>query len=168
MLGMTRHNPTTPVWREGEPGITRWDPWGDFAALRRQMDDWFDQVAGTPARLFGGDYAFVPPVDLYETVGEFVLLCYLPGMNQQEIQVEVTGDTVSISGERKSAIPEAEGITIHQIHGAYGRFNVAYTLPLPIQGDAVKATYENGVLELHLPKVEAARPKTVAVQIKEK
>jgi len=147
--------------------MARWDPWGDFTDLRRQMDAWFHQAAMNSSRLFGEGYHFVPPVDLYETPDEFVLLCYLPGMSQQEIQVEVTGDTVSISGERRSAIPEAEGITIHQLHGAYGQFSAAYTLPLPIQGEAVQATYQNGVLELRLPKVEAARPRTVAVQIKE-
>jgi len=122
---------------------------------------------GAPSRLPGGGYAFVPPVDLYETPEEFVLLCYLPGMKQDELQVEVRGDTLSISGERRSAIPEAEGITIHQLQGSYGRFTVSYALPLPIQSDAAKASYENGVLELHLPKVEDARPKTIAVQIKE-
>ena len=168
MLGLTRRNMDTPIRRDSEPNIARWDNWGDFTSLRQQMDELFDRFAGTTPSLLGAGYRFVPAVDLYETPEEFVLLCHLPGMTMEGIHVQATGDGIAISGERKSPIPEGEGIAVHRVQGGYGQFNIAYTLPVAIQPDGVTASYENGVLELHLPKVEAARPKPVTVQVKGK
>lgn len=166
MLSLMRSNPTAPVRRGSEAGWTAWDPWSDFTSLRRQMDQLFDQFVSPPAALFGEGYRFTPPVDMYETAEEYVFLCHLPGMKLDDINVRATTNGVEISGERKSAVPE--GVNVHWLQGGYGQFSLTYSLPVPIQSEQVKATYENGILELHLPKIEAARPKAISVEVKGK
>jgi HSP20 family protein len=165
MLGLAQRNANTALQRDSQRNAARWDPWAEFGSLRQQMDELLDRFVGSSVPLMAGGFTFAPTVDVYETAEELVLLCHLPGMSQEQIQVEATQNGIRISGERRSTLPEGEGITVHRVQGNYGRFQIAYALPVPIQAEQVKATYQNGVLELHLPKVEEAKPKAIPVQI---
>jgi HSP20 family protein len=107
---------------------------------------------------------FTPAVDLYETAEEMVLHAYLPGMSREDIHLEVVGETLHLSGETKPRTPETEA-TVHLAEGNYGRFDFRYTLPVEVKTDQCKAVYRNGVLEVRLPKTEAARPKPVEITV---
>jgi len=148
--------------------VTRWDPWREIQDMRRTMDEMFSRFMGfTPlSRLLAeptAPTAFEPPVDIYETPDEVVVMAYIPGMSKDAINLEVTTDSISLSGERK--LPEVQNATWHVQGMGSGSFAVTYSLPIEIDPNKVKATYHEGVLEVRLPKSEAAKPKQVKVDI---
>jgi HSP20 family protein len=156
----------TEIARRTESGLTRWDPWKEFQEMRRFMDDMWDRFFGRSfSRLFSevGDYVWRPPVDLYETDDELVLRCYLPGLRKEDINLDVTETNVSVHGTYPE--PEQKDVQWHTRCFEGGTFSLSYDLPVEIQPDKVKATYTNGVLEVHLPKSEAAKPHRVKVTV---
>jgi HSP20 family protein len=158
----------TQVARRGDRAVTRWDPWREIQDMRRTMDEMFSRFMGfTPlSRLLAeptAPTAFEPPVDIYETPDEVVVMAYIPGMSKDAINLEVTTDSISLSGERK--LPEVQNATWHVQGMGSGSFAVTYSLPIEIDPNKVKATYHEGVLEVRLPKSEAAKPKQVKVDI---
>jgi HSP20 family protein len=157
------------IVRRGNNAITRWDPWKEMEEVRRSMDDLFSRVFRfTPiSRLFGDGYGAVasltPPVDLYETDDELVLRCYVPGLRKDDVTVEVTPTNVSISGSYpEHTVKDAKW---HARASESGTFSLAYDLPVEIDANKAKATYTDGVLEVHLPKTETAKTKSVKVKI---
>jgi HSP20 family protein len=164
MLGALRRNGETALTRPRTEVVPRWDPWEEFAQIRTEMDRLFSGLFGPTPRWTEGASTFTPAVDLYETTEEVVLNTYLPGISREDLHIDVTGDTIRIIGETKSAVPERE-VTVHVAQGGYGKFDFRYGLPLEIKPDQVKATYRNGVLEVRLPKAEVAKPRPVQVQI---
>jgi HSP20 family protein len=105
-----------------------------------------------------------PLVDVYEDGHAIVIHADLPGLNLEDINIELTNDTLTLKGERKFA-DEANREKYVRIERQYGAFQRTFTIGVPIQTDQVKATYSNGVLELTLPKAEAVRPKKVQVTV---
>ena len=164
MLGLTRRNEETALNRGSGTGMARWDPWNEFTRLRSEMDSLFGSLFGQTPRLFEGIRTFTPAVDLYETAAEVVLNAYLPGMSREDIHVEVTGNTIHISGESKPNVPEKD-VTVHLVQGGYGRFDLQYSLPAEVDANQIRAIYRNGILEVRLPKAESAKPKPVEVQV---
>jgi HSP20 family protein len=118
---------------------------------------------------FGGNsfmegFTHTPSMELYEDNDTFHLNAYVPGLKPEEINLEVLPDSVRIWGETKSSIPEKD-VRVHVAHRTHGQFDLRYSLPAEIDAEKVQATYENGVLRVELPKVEAVKPKTVQVKI---
>jgi HSP20 family protein len=170
MLGATRRNGDPPatrvpaVPRPPMAGIGRYDPWSEFNRMCADMDRFFGGLLGPALPRTEEFSGYTPPVDLYETAQEVALNVYLPGMTQEDIQLEVTGDIIHIAGECKPTVPD-KTTAVYQLQGGYGRFAVRYFLPVEVKPEQVKATYRNGVLEVRLPKVEAAKPKSIAVHV---
>jgi HSP20 family protein len=162
MLGLTRRNETALT--RPTTAATRWDPWGEFDRLRTEMDQMFDRFLPRTARWSEASPVFSPAVDLYETADDVVLNAYLPGMSREDIHLEVLGDTIHIWGESKPNIPEKD-VTVHLVQGGFGQFDFRYRLPVEVSAEGCKATYRNGVLEIRLPKSEAAKPRSIEVQI---
>lgn len=108
--------------------------------LWRQMDRLFDDTAGTPA------------YEVAERDDHFALSIDLPGMKKDEIKIEVLDNTLTISGERK------------RFEKAYGSFKQGFTLPKSVSAEKIEAHYEDGVLQLFIPKTPAALPRTIEVQ----
>lgn len=163
MLGMKRRDTEmTTVQPQEAPRV---EPWGELGKLHAEMDRLFGNVLG-PIPWWGDGAAFTPAVDLYETEGEVVMNVYLPGLTLEDIHLQVTGNTLAITGERKPAVPE-NGAKAHLTQGAYGRFEVRYTLPAEIQVEATHANFRNGLLEIRLPKQEPAPAKTVEITVEE-
>jgi HSP20 family protein len=160
---------STGLARRGETGLTRPSPWNEFAEMRRQMDDLFSRAFGyTPlSRLIPGETGdWEPEVDIYETNDKVIFYASLPGFAPNEINVESTGDTVMISGER-GPHPEHEKAR-HYRHGwtaGFHKFSASYSLPCEIAPNKVKATFRNGVLQLELPKTEQAKNKAIKVNV---
>lgn len=127
-----------------------WDPW-------RQFDRVFGELLGS-GRGLGRDY---PAVNLYEDAEGVTLVAELPGVKAADVDVSVEAGTVTLKGERKAA--EAEG-TRHRTEIATGRFERAFTLPFPIDADAVEARAEDGLLTVRLPKASSARAKRIEVR----
>jgi HSP20 family protein len=116
-------------------------------------------------RLFGRqDNMFSPPVDIKDSESEIVFTLDLPGMKQENIQIEITGDTLSVSAQRETeAKINADGYV--QVERSWGTFRRSFSINVPIKTNDVKALYKDGVLIVHLPKADEATPKRVNISI---
>jgi HSP20 family protein len=149
--------------------IVRYDPFEELTRLQRDMTRLFDESVRTPVRGAsenGGasTRSWAPSVDVRENQNEVVVQAELPGIRQEDIDIEVTGDTLTIRGERKFEQTDKKDNYV-RIERAYGSFQRSFAIGVPIQNDKVSATYKDGLLTIQLPKSEAIKPKKVQVQV---
>ena len=143
--------------------ITRLEPLRDLVSVRKDMDRLFDQFFATPdsARM---DWS-IPMVDMYQTENDIVVKATLPGLGPDDLDIQITGDLLTIRGEIKLEIDE-EGAKYHLREHRYQSFSRSLTLPVPIVADKSNAEMKNGILHLTLPKAEEAKPKVISVKAK--
>jgi HSP20 family protein len=134
-----------------------------LASMRDEMDRVFDSTFGSNFRPLGTLSGWTPPVDVYQDKDQFTVVAELPGLKKEEIEISLNGDTLTISGERKPQ--EKEGGPGFRRERFFGKFQRSLTLPSLIDGEKVKATYKDGVLEVVLPKAEEAKPKQIEVSL---
>lgn len=145
--------------------LVRWSPARDLMQIREEMNRLFNQFFGR-----GGDGeegiwvrgAWIPPVDIYETDEAFVLKAELPGFSKDDLQIELYDNQLTLRGERKHETDVKEE-QYHRRERVYGRFERSFLLPMAVDADKIQAHFMNGVLELRLPKSEAAKPKRIAI-----
>ena len=144
--------------------IIRWDPFGEMVHLRHTVDGLFDQSFSRPWRIVRWENGeSVSPLDVYETDDELVVKAVLPGVKPEDVEVSITGDTLSIKGEFK-AEEETKKRSYYRQERRYGSFHRAITLPTEVETDKAEAVFEHGVLTLTMPKAEAVKPKTIQVK----
>jgi HSP20 family protein len=145
--------------------LARWNPAGDLMQMREEMDRLFNQFTrrgdGEEGNWIRGMWA--PSVDIYENDDAFVLKAELPGFTKDDVQIELHNNRLTLRGERKQET-EAKEEQYHRRERAYGRFERSFMLPTMIDADKVTANFKNGVIELRLPKSEAAKPKRIAIR----
>ncbi|MCE7979261.1 MAG: Hsp20/alpha crystallin family protein [Nitrospira sp. NTP1] len=139
--------------------IVRWDPF-------RELEDTRPSAAQTAAQgkevMTVADWA--PTVDISETEAEYAIKAELPEVKKEDVKVTVEDGVLTLQGERKQE-KEEKGKKYHRIERSYGRFVRSFTLPDSVDESKVKAEYTDGVLHLHLPKSEKAKPKQIDVKI---
>jgi len=151
-------------WKPQAQSLARWDPFAEMADLRREMDQVFGEFFGrTPFSMAATEAIWSPLVDIHETKDAFLLMAELPGVKQEDVEVSVEGDTLTLKGERKREA-EVKEDQYHRIERSYGRFERSILLPSVVDPNRVKATYRDGVLEVQLPKKEEAKPKAVKIE----
>jgi len=130
--------------------LVRWEPARELDTLQSDVNRLFDSFFG---RREGGAVGrrWVPAMDLVETEDSLVLRADLPGMEREDIDVEVKDGVLTVSGERK-AEHEAKGEGYHRVERSFGGFSRSLGLPRPTDPSAVEASFERGVLEVRLPK----------------
>jgi HSP20 family protein len=146
--------------------LVRWFPRHNglqSVALDTELDRLFEGFLN-PAPLRAEWSALSPAVDVEETPDAYVFHADLPGMSSKDVKVTVHGDTLTLRGERKREEKQSDGST-HRVERAYGSFERSFTLGLPVRADQVKASYKDGVLEVHVPKADEAKPRDIEVQI---
>ena len=146
--------------------IVRWEPFRDLITLREAMDRLFEESfirprVGWLAPLGAGALA----VDMYETDQDVVVKSSMPGVKPEDIDITITGDTLTIKGETKAEEKVEKANYVRQ-ERRYGAFSRSLTLPTTIVAEKAKAEFENGVLTLTLPKAEEVKPKTIKVKAK--
>ncbi len=140
-----------------------------FYSLQNQMnslfDDFFSGFDVAPRSMAGGVGAFVPSVDVKESDKDFTIYAELPGMDEKDIEVSVTSDSVTIKGEKKEE-KEDKRKNYYFMERSYGSFN--RTIPLAAQTDAsnARASFKNGLLNITIPKTQSARAKGTKIPIK--
>ena len=148
--------------------IVRWDPTRELDSLQGEMNRLFSSFFDPPAKGTnggnGGARRWIPSMDLVETQDQFVLKADLPGMGEDDVNIEVENNVLTIAGERKTEHEEQhEGY--YRLERATGSFSRALSLPEGIDADAVTATFDNGVLTVRIPKPEQAKPRKVKIGV---
>ena len=143
------------------------DPWKDFGTLQDRINRLFDQTLRTfqpegEEELERGTWA--PAVDIHETDDSFVVKADLPGMNKEDIQIDIKDSTLTLKGEKKFEQQVSKDNYI-RVERTYGTFVRSFTLPQNVDPDKIKAKYKDGVLELTIPKKEEAKPKQIKVDV---
>jgi HSP20 family protein len=144
--------------------LARWTPYRDMMSVRDEMNRVLNEVFGRGANdeSAWSSGTWSPPVDIYETDEALVMKAELPGFSKDEISIELKENTLLVRGERKREDEVKEG-NYHRMERAYGAFQRSFLLPTTVDQEKVKASYKDGILELRLPKVQAAQPKRIAV-----
>jgi HSP20 family protein len=148
-------------------------PVRQLVRFRDEMDRLFDEFmgAGWPslrrwADLFGAwpDADATPVLDVYEHKDAVVVKAELPGMEKDDVHVDISGDVLIVRGEKKKD-EKVEERDYYCRERAFGAFSRSIRLPVEVQGDKASATFKNGVLELRLPKTEAAKRRSVSIKV---
>lgn len=145
--------------------IVRFDPFEDVVRLQREVNRLFEdnsRVRGRDGTEMSTARTWAPPVDILEDQNEIIVRAELPGLKQEDIDIELTGDTLVIKGERKFDDAQRKDNYV-RVERSYSAFQRVFTVGVPVEHDGVKASYKEGVLEVRLPKSEATRPKKVQV-----
>jgi HSP20 family protein len=138
-----------------------WSPAREFETLRQEIDRVFntfwpqDAMTSSAAR-------WAPRIDLRETEDEYVLQADLPGMKQEDLDIQFQGGMLLLKGERKLERETHNGY--HHRERTYGAFARSFALGAPVEAEKISATYKDGVLEVHVPKTASAKPKHIAIQ----
>lgn len=136
------------------------------------MEKWFEDTLRRPFPLLRPLFRFsemeeammVPSVDIFEDKGDVVVKAELPGIKKEDIDITLTEDTITISGEKKME-KEVKKKDFYRCESSYGSFSRSFTLPSDVQTDKVKSTMKDGILEIRIPKTEEAKKKEVKVKI---
>ncbi|HKG54451.1 MAG TPA: Hsp20/alpha crystallin family protein [Anaerolineales bacterium] len=144
--------------------LTRWEPVREMMTLREAMDRLFDDAFTRPLSLRDGGLS-APAVDMYQTDDEVVVKAALPGFKSDEVQINVTGDLLTIRGERKSEEEQKEK-SWHIREHRWGSFERSISLPTDVVSEKAQADFDNGILTITLPKAEEVKPKTITVKAK--
>ena len=140
-----------------------WQPFTEIETIREQLDKVFDQLAATRDN---SEATWMPALELVAAGDNFVLKAQLPGIDPKDIDVQVTREAISISGERRyENTDDKSGYVRSEFR--YGKFHRVLPLPAPIQNDSVQAECKDGILTLTLPKVTEARNKIVKINLAE-
>jgi HSP20 family protein len=147
--------------------LIRWEPAREMMTLREAMDRLFDDAFTRPLG-FGnghGNAWSVPAVDMYQTDNDVVVKASLPGIKAEEVQINVTGDVLTIKGETNQN-DETKEKAWHIREQRWGMFERSVALPTPVVADKAKADFENGIVTITLPKAEEAKPKSITIKAK--
>jgi len=151
--------------------VTRFVPFRSplegVAVLQNRLNSIFNDFASSNGEMQNESLSagnFVPPVDIYEDTNRLVLKLEVPGIPQEDLQIHLENQTLTVKGERRFVKDEKEE-NFHRIERRYGSFVRSFTLPATIETDSAQANYENGVLSITLQKKEAAKPKQLKIEI---
>jgi HSP20 family protein len=141
------------------------DPFRELSTMQNRMNQLFEDFFGRPGTGREGELAvggWAPTVDIYETDDDIVVTAELPGLEKDQVGVEYKDGTLTLRGERKLE-REVKEESYHRMERAYGSFHRSFAVPGSVDEEKISARMKNGVLEIHLPKKEAAKPKQIKV-----
>lgn len=134
--------------------IVKWSPFQDLDVIERRMRRLLEDVGVAPEPL--------PAADLYETPSEVVISLDVPGFDERELEIQVTDQMLTVKGERKVETERKEK-TFHLHERLEKRFERSFTMPTETDLEHVKAVFDKGVLEMHVPKLEQVKARTIEI-----
>ncbi len=148
--------------------VVRWNPFNDLRTIQEEVNRLFEQrnspSQSAMSRENVSTRVWSPAVDVTEDADEITLHVELPGVSQDDLRIELAGESLTLSGERP--LPdEANRAKYVRVERPYGPFQRVFTIGAPLQHDNETARYTDGVLEVRLPKAEAVKPKRVEVKV---
>jgi len=139
--------------------LVRWEPFRELASFQNEMSRWMNGLMDGPGR---ATQNWVPSLDVWETDSEVVYAFDLPGIPQDKISIETKEDTLTVSAERERT-EEASDEGFYRFERRYGTFARAVGLPQGVDQEQISASYDNGVLEVRVPKPEEQKPRRIAL-----
>ena len=146
--------------RYQSPELSNWTPFNRLATLRDEFDRLFD--FSWPSRDTGLLGGWSPALDVYDDKDNLVVTLEVPGMKKEEIEISLHDGMLTVSGERKDEREQTEGQAFRS-ERYFGKFQRSLSLPTAVNANKVKASYKDGILTIHLPKAEEAKPKQISV-----
>lgn len=153
---------TTAVAKRESRGVRPWFRRGPMEAIREEIHDLVAHAIGEDVELWPGE-RLSPSLDVAETDAALEVQLDLPGMEAKDIDIQINGNTLTISGQRKEE-REEKGKTYHRVERRCGSFSRSVTLPCPVNEQAVDAQYKHGILTVKLPKTEEAKSRRIEVK----
>jgi len=146
--------------------LVPWRPFRELSTFRREMDRLWDRFFGEEpfGRRLAGEWS--PTVDISETKNELLVKAELPGLDAKDIQVNISGDVLTIKGEKKKEEEEKDEHH-HYVERYYGSFERSIKLPVNVKTEKVDAIFDKGVLKVMLPKTEEAKKKEIKIRVNE-
>jgi HSP20 family protein len=146
--------------------VDRWEPFRNLADIQGEVNRVLDTFVGRPmAATMGQGRTWMPAVDMHETNDNLVLEVELPGVREKDLTVSITGDLLTIRGERRWEDESKDQKFLH-VERVHGQFERLIQLPLAVQADKVKAVYRDGMLEITLPKAEELKPREIKIDVR--
>lgn len=142
--------------------MTPWRRTGGLRPMWREMDDFWNRFSGEMP-LTEAAWDWTPSVDISQTDGNVQVKAELPGMDPKDIDVDVTGDVLTLRGEKKTE-EEQKDERYYCRERCYGSFQRSFRLPTGVQGDKVDAQFKNGVLTINIPKSEESKQKKIEIK----
>jgi HSP20 family protein len=143
--------------------LVRWEPFDGLNRLHSRINDLFDENFGRARALPSATTGvWLPPVDILESKDAYLIRAELPGMKKEDFNLEVNDGTLTLSGERK-AESLTDGVEYHRNERIHGRFSRSFYLPQTVKQEEIRANCRDGMLEIHVPKVEEAKPRQIAI-----
>ena len=143
--------------------LTRWEPFKELNVLQDRINRAFNEMSRETEGSQNRTWA--PVVDILENDSQLIVRAELPGMDREDINVEVTSESLTISGERKFV--ESENDKYLRVERPTGQFQRSFTIGVPVQAENAKASYRNGILEVVIPKAEEVKPKKINITAEE-
>ena len=145
--------------------LTRWEPVREMMTLREAMDRLFDDAFTRPLSGRDGWSMSTPAIDMYQTDNEVVVKASIPGIKAEEVQINITGDVLTLKGESKHE-DERNERAWHIREHRFGSFERSVALPTAVKTDQADAVFENGILTITLPKADEVKPRTINIKAK--
>ena len=142
--------------------IVRWEPLRELSSLQSDMNRLFNTMFEGPGGQGGQLRRWTPAMDLAETEDAFVLRADLPGVSQEDVNIELEDTVLTVSGERK-ADHETQGEGFYRVERTFGAFSRSLTLPKGVDPEGIAASFDDGVLEVRIPKPEERKPRRIAI-----
>ena len=147
-------------------GLMPWRPFGELDEIRRRFEDFWPLWPSLGRFPFETE-GWAPAIDMYEKDDKYMVKAELPGMKEEDVDVSVVGDRLTIKGEKK-AETEVKEENYYRSERSYGSFFRSIDLPSDANPDKIEANYEDGILEVEIPKAAGVKPKKVTVSAKKK
>ncbi len=143
--------------------LTRWEPMREMMTLREAMDRLFDDAFTRPLSLSA--VSAMPAIDMYQTADEVIVKASLPGLKAEDVDITVTGETLTLRGEYKQE-SEQKNARYHIREQRTGSFERSLLLPTDVKADKAKAEFADGILTVTLPIAEEVKPKSIMIKAK--
>ncbi|HEX8975156.1 MAG TPA: Hsp20/alpha crystallin family protein [Solirubrobacteraceae bacterium] len=148
--------------------LIRWEPARELGPFQSEVNRLFSTFFDTPTNAAtgqnGGLRRWTPAMDITEAEGEYVLKADLPGLTEKDVNIEVQDNVLTLSGERRFEHADRQG-GYRRLERGFGTFRRTLTLPEGVDAEAVKASFDHGVLEIRIPKPEQRRPRKVQISV---
>lgn len=146
--------------------LNRWDPIRELRRVHEDMDRLFGTFFQDDHRAAAEAAAWLPPIDLYEQKDQVVVSLDLPGVRREDIQLAITGDVLTVRGERRRGGAPDKPDQYYAMEQQYGVFSRQIPLPTKVKSDAARAEFSDGVLTIALPKSDEARTREIKVEVR--